>query len=383
MRIGIDARVLSDRLSGEGRYAYNLIRAIAEVDDENEYVVLVDPGRFTGRIVKSGHRFREMPLTIRRFSLQEQLVLPNLLKRESLDLFHSLHHILPLGYNGLMIVTIHDTLAARFPWHFSHFPFLKRLAAFWYFKVFVYLSAMRANGIVVDSKRTADDLCQYLNISRQKIVVCRLGVENHFAPIKDTKYVREKYSLRAPFILYLGNFRPYKNLERLFQAFAQFVESSTDQRYQLIIGGNDVEFYKRRLRQQVDKLHLEEKVIFLGYVDEDDMPALLSCAELFVFPSLYEGFGLPPLEAMACGTPVLVSNTTPLPEIVGDAGLLVDPYDVNAISAALQRALTDTNLRKRLARKGLERSQQFSWTQTARKMLAVYEQIADLRSKCL
>jgi glycosyltransferase involved in cell wall biosynthesis len=232
----------------------------------------------------------------------------------------------------------------------------------------------KASEIIVDSYSTQKDLLSALDIAKDKISVIYPAIGDAFHPVGDQKHiesVRERYGLPVKYILYVGPWKPHKNIGRLIKAFYQ-VRRDSKLPHKLVIGGEtDPRFSEGpRLASQ---LGLREEIIFPGYIRDEDLPCVYCGADIFVFPSLYEGFGLPPLEAMACGTPVVTSNVSALPEVTGNAAVLVNPYKVVEIAEAIYKVLSNDSLRDTLRRKGLERAKEFSYEEFARKTLKVYE----------
>jgi glycosyltransferase involved in cell wall biosynthesis len=244
-------------------------------------------------------------------------------------------------------------------------------------------SVARANHILADSQATKDDLVELYQAPSDKISVLYSGVDSRFSPEKtrgEEERVRRRYKLgHQPFILGVGALHPRKNYSRLISAFAQIADVSRrlDGRsinHNLVIVGKQGWLYDSIVADAA-RLGIRTRLIFPGFADDEDLPALYRTSELFVFPSLYEGFGLPPLEAMACGTPVVTSNVSSLPEVVGDAGLTVDPTDVHALADAMSRALQDSQLRQRMIDRGLKRAAEFTWLRSARQLRQLYELI--------
>jgi glycosyltransferase involved in cell wall biosynthesis len=239
----------------------------------------------------------------------------------------------------------------------------------------------RADLILADSENTKDDLVELLGVPRSKVKVIYPGVDERFRPIKDElalNDVRERYELPSRFILSLGTLEPRKNLVRLIEAFSLLSLLSPFpfpfSPLSLVIAGGKGWLYEDIFRK-VEELGLGERVVFTGFVSDADLPVIYNLAELFVFPSLYEGFGLPVLEAMACGTPVVTSNSSSLPEVVGEAGLMVDPMDVEGLAEAMWRALSDHPLRERMIRSGMRRARGFTWEKSAEELLSLYKEL--------
>jgi len=233
----------------------------------------------------------------------------------------------------------------------------------------------RVDAVITVSACSRRDILAHFGLSPKRIAVIPEGVEPRFRPVPDSPERRAalaRYGVAPPFLLYLGGINARKNLSRLLEAYARLRERHP--RLRLVIGGKR-QWQAGEIMATFARLALGDAVCFTGYVEDADLPALYSAAEVFVFPSLYEGFGLPPLEAMACGTPVVTSTVSALPEVVGDAALTVDPHDVPGLAAAIERALTDDGLRATLRRRGLTRAGQFTWHRAARETLALYDRI--------
>ena len=369
MRIGIDYTAAVHQRAGIGRYARGLVRALAQLDRENEYLLLV-----AGRPKEEGtfppnFRLRYLPLSPHWATILWQRLrvpLPADLFTGPLDLFHSPDYALPPLRRGKRVLTIHDLSFLRYPEGAD--PRLR-----WYLTQAVPRSIGQADLVLADSQNTKSDLIELLGVEVGRVEVLYPGVEERFHPLDEGSLapVRARYSLDFPFILTVGTLEPRKNHVGLLQAY-----SLLKGRYphRLVIAGGKGWLYEG-IFQEVERLSLEERVFFLGYVPEEDLPALYNLADLFVFPSLYEGFGLPPLEAMACGTPVVVSDLSSLPEVVGDGALLVPPQEVEALAEAMEKALSDPSLREELRSKGLERARRFTWSEAAKRLLAIYKRV--------
>jgi len=367
LRIGIDYTAAVHQRAGIGRYARGLVRALAQLDRENEYLLLV-----AGRPKEEGtfppnFRLRYLPLSPHWATVLWQRLrvpLPADLFTGPLDLFHSPDYVLPPLRRGKRVLTIHDLSFLRYPEGAD--PRLR-----WYLTQAVPRSIGQADLVLADSQNTKSDLIELLGVEAGRVEVLYPGVEERFHPLSEESLapVRTRYSLDFPFILSVGTLEPRKNHVGLLQAYSLLREP-----HRLVIAGGKGWLYEG-IFQEVERLSLEERVFFLGYVPEEDLPALYNLADLFVFPSLYEGFGLPPLEAMACGTPVVVSALSSLPEVVGDGALLVPPQEVEALAEAMEKALSDPSLREELRSKGLERAKRFTWSEAAKRLLAIYKRV--------
>jgi glycosyltransferase involved in cell wall biosynthesis len=369
MRIGIDATALPPQAVGAANYIINLIQTLLRIDATNEYVIfsklahasLFDSTR--AEIVQA-----VLPSPVLRIAW-EQTALPFLARQRRLDLLHSPHYTMPLAKTCRVIVTIHDLTFFLDPQ--MHLPY-KRI----FFRTMIPLSARRADALITISESTRQDLLRFLPLDARRVTAIPLGVAARFSPLDDaaaTDKIRNKYRLPARFILAVGVLEPRKNLPTLVRAFRALVEQGLP--HSLVLVGHKGWMFDELFRT-IANLDLAQRVIFTGYVPEEELPLVYNAADLFVYPSLYEGFGLPILEAMACGVPVITSNLSSMPEVAGDAGILVDPNDVNALADAMTRVLTDRVLRATLAAKGLARARSFSWERMAQETLAVYARVA-------
>src|SRR5437868_2798823 len=336
------------------------------MDDRTEFVVFCRPDdRET--LSTLGENFRAVPETAANYSVTEQLKIPLALKREHVTLFHAPHYVLPPLVPCRSVVTIHDCIHLMFP------QYLPNRLAYAYARTSVALAARRATRVLTVSESSKRDILRFVDAPPEKIDVIynaydeRFGIEPRE---EDVVRVRERYQLHDEFVLYAGNVKPHKNLERLIEAF-DLVRRRGLGHLRLVLIGDDISRYAA-LRRAVHQHQLHKYVRFLGYLPEDTLAVLYRLAGLFVFPSLYEGFGLPPLEAMASGTPVVTSNVSSLPEVAADAAVLVDPYDAAAIAGGIERVLTDEQLRRDLRQRGLARARQFSWEASVRRIREIY-----------
>ena len=367
MRIAIDARKLRDY--GIGTYVRNLLRHLARIDGTTDYVVLC--GQSDCDMVKDlGANFRAVPERARPYSLKEQLTVPLDLRREAVDLFHAPHYVLPPLTPCKSVVTIHDCIHLRFPQYLpNHFAYAYARTSMWF-------ATHRSSRVLTVSEASKRDILRYFRVPDGKIDVIYNAIDERFgeAPTEEEiSGVRERYQLDGPFVLYAGNIKPHKNLERLIEAFHLLRRGPLEQ-VRLLIIGDEISKYAS-LRHAVHRYKLHKHVRFFGFVPDKTLAVLYRLAGVFVFPSLYEGFGLPPLEAMASGTPVVTSNVSSLPEVVGDAAVLIDPYEPVAIADAMRNVLTDASLRDTLRRRGLQRAREFSWERSVRRVREIYEEV--------
>jgi glycosyltransferase involved in cell wall biosynthesis len=267
------------------------------------------------------------------------------------------------------VITVFDLSVLLFP---GYHPWVRERV----FNEGIARSAARADAIIVISQHTKRDVVKHLGVPQGKIHVVLCAAAARFRPLPSMELDRvlSKYNLEAgKYLLCVGNVEPRKNLVRLVESYDLLRRSVGMQHPMVIAGGQG--WHNSPIYRKVEELGLRQAVRFLGYVPDDDLPPLLNGALLFVYPSLYEGFGLPPLEAMACGTPVVTSNTSSLPEVVGDAALTVDPYDVEGLTKAMEQLLTDQELQNEMRTRGLARAKLFSWERAARETLKVYEEV--------
>ena len=367
MRVAIDARKLHD--FGIGTYIRNLLRHLARIDHDTEFVLLCTEADL-GVAAQLGPNFRSVLEPAPNYSVREQIHVPWVLRRERPDLFHAPHYVLPAAIHCNSVVTIHDCIHLMFP------QYLPNRMAYAYARAQMWTAAHRSDCILTVSDASKRDILHLFNIPPEKIVVVYNAIDAHFSvtpPPDAVARVRERYQLDHRFLLYVGNIKPHKNLVRLIEAFSELRTGDLEDLKLLIIGDEISKLPALRLAVHRHKLH--KHVRFLGYVPDDQLAVLYRLAAVFVFPSLYEGFGLPPLEAMASGTPVVVSNVSSLPEVVGDAAVLVDPHDIDSIVDGLRCVLTNPARAEDMRRKGLERSREFSWERSVARTLEVYKRI--------
>lgn len=368
MRIAIDARKLRDY--GIGTYVRNLLRQLARQDTVNDYVILCHDVDWD-TIEELGPRFRPVVENAGAYSIAEQFALPIDLRRESAELFHAPHYVLPALTPCRSIVTIHDCIHLRFP------QYLPNRLGYAYARAQMWTATHRAARVITVSEASKRDILRYFGIPASRIEVIYNAIDDRFwqqPDPEDITRVRERYRLDRRFVLYAGNIKPHKNLERLIEAFHLLRQRPDMHEVQLLIIGDEISKYAT-LRRAVHRHKLHKHVRFFGFVSDQTLAALYRLASVFVFPSLYEGFGLPPLEAMASGTPVITSNVSSLPEVVGDAALMIDPYEPEAIADAMQRVLDDEALRADLSRRGLARAREFSWERSVARVREIYAEV--------
>ncbi len=360
MKIGIDARLIEE--TGVGRYIQYLIRELGIIDKKNSYVVFLRKKSFDSFKLPNS-RWQERLAEVPWHSLTEQLVMPGILSRERLDLVHIPYHNPPIFYSGKMILTIHDLTilhvdtgrATTLPLSFYK---VKRLG-YW---LELVIGLRRAKKIIAVSQATKQEIIGHFHIDPAKIVVTYEAAE------EEEKSNSKKPLIKGEYILYVGNGYPHKNLEILLQAFKKLSSSQ-----KLVLVGSDDFFYKR-LRHLSESLGLKKSVIFFGPGTNVQLASLYTYAQALVFPSRMEGFGLPGVEAMAVGTPVVCSNIPVFREIYADACLMFDSKNPEDIAAKLNRIMEDKDLRTTLVARGKKQAARYSWRRMAQQTLAVYEQ---------
>lgn len=375
MRIGIDYTAAVRQGGGIGRYTRNLVQALAALDQHNEYVLLAAGGWGSGDS-RAGwppnFRLRSIPLSDRWLNIiwqRARLPLPVQLASGRLDLYHSPDFVLPPVGRTPTVLTVHDLSFLRVPQFFV--PAFRS-----YLEGAVTRAVRRASHILADSESTRRDLGELLAVPPDKVSVLYPGVEERFRAVEDGEIlaqVRARYGLPERFVLGVGTLQPRKNFQGLVEGFGRLVAAGHDlpDGLGLVIAGGKG-WLEEDLLAVAASHGVRERVVLTGFVDDRDLPALYTLASVLAFPSWYEGFGLPILEAMACGTPVVSADNSSLPEAVGDAGLLVDAGRPDELARALASLLLDEGLRARLVEAGRRQASRFTWEQAALQLLAVY-----------
>src|SRR5918912_4264859 len=384
MRIGINALFLQKPATGMGQHLLHLLEGLDALDDKDQQYRLLAPRfrrAYTVRAPQLSDRFREVEVVSALARLGENveqvwweqvgIVLAGM--REKIDLLHCPYWSSPLWSPWPTVVTVHDVIQFVLP------EYAWRKISRVYFGL-VSAGARRAQAVITVSECSKQDIMKILGLGPERIHVIGNAVDASLYPVRDAwllANVRERYGIAPRFVLYFGGFDMRKNVPRLIEAYARLPEALRRE-YQLVIAGRYQHLGHPLYpdpRETVARLGLDSNVIFTGQIREQDKAPLYSAATVFPFPSLYEGFGMPVLEAMACGSPVVTSNVSALPEVAGDAGLLVNPYTPEAISEALLELLESAARRDDLSRRGLERARRFTWPQVAEQTVRVYKQI--------
>jgi glycosyltransferase involved in cell wall biosynthesis len=368
MLVGFEASSLRGCKSGVGYYTENLLSSIMRVAPEHDYVLFSNREmNGTWQRLGSERLYDRRHFPVR--ALWMQTVLPASLRDVMPDVCHFTNYLAPLSCTCPQIVTIYDMTIFITP---RYHDFKKLVLD----RTLIPRVAKRADAIITVSNSARYDILRHLKVPREKVNVIMGAVSSHFHPIVDQARldaVRNKYGLHQPFILYVGTIEPRKNLTRLIQAFADLKRSGLP--HKLVIVGQSG-WHVGPIFAEVEHLGLTKDVIFTGYVPFEDLPVLYSLCETMAFPSLYEGFGLPVLEAMACGAAVVTSRSSSLIEVAGDAALLVNPLSVDEIADSLRRLHQDPDLRASLREQGIARAAHFTWEAAARSTLDLYEKVA-------
>lgn len=377
-RFSLDIRPLqmSSRYQGTGVYCYNLVRHLMKIDGQNEYLLL-QTRRAPWRELPYPTNFKPFP--VRRFYEQDQRLAPFLDQvltpwaqfRMRVDL----HHAFSIYYHCWrfscpIVLTIHDVIPLIFSEHYMQTGLKHRM---------LFRFARRADHILTPSEHSRRDVHRLLRIPLDRITVTHEAADDRFQPADDPALVEEvihKYGIRRPYILYVGGFTkrdPRKNVKHLVEVYRELRREEFPA-VQLVLAGKLGE-YSRALTQEVDGLDAKSGVVFTDYVDADDLPYLYNGAACFVFPSAYEGFGLPVLEAISCGTPTIAYRNSSIPEVLGEAGVLIDEQEPRQLLEAIRTVLQSEELTKELRAKGIDQAKRFRWEETARKTLAVYQEV--------
>ena len=369
MKIGIDARVYGTYGKGLGRYTQKLIENLEKVDNKNEYVIFLRKENWADYQPKN-KRFVKVLADYRWYTMMEQFFMPITIWRHQVDIMHFTHFNVPLFYFGTFLVTIHDLILIKYPTDRATTlsPLLYRIKHAAYMLI-IRSAIRRAKKIIAVSEYTKKEILKYFNTYPKKIFVTYEAVDEPQSLYEDMNILR-KYSAQPPYLLYVGNAYPHKNIEGLLIAFQKIIKIKPD--YSLVLVGKD-DYFFHRLKQTVRRQGLEHKVIFTGFVTDSDLPSLYHNAELYIFPSFCEGFGLPALEACSYGLPVVASNNSSLPEVLGDAAVYFNPHKSDDIYHNIIKVLDVKSLQDRLIKSGFGRIRAFSWIKMAELTLRLYK----------
>lgn len=370
MKIGIDARFYGSIGKGLGRYTQKLIEHLEQLDQSNQYVIFLRKENFK-EYQPQNPNFKKALADYRWYTFVEQILFPKLLSRHKLDIMHFPHFNVPLFYRGKFIITIHDLIL-------THFPTLRAttLNSLWYwikylaYKLVIFSAIKRSRKIITVSEFTKNDILKKYNVEDGKMAVTYEACDDFCRMTRGSfNQVLEKYGIINQYLLYVGNAYPHKNLQRLLLAFRDISRKLPN--LSLVFVGKE-DFFYAELKRFAKKNNISN-LKFLGYVDDQELDVLYRFAQCYVFPSLYEGFGLPPLESMAKGTPVVSSNHECMREILGDAAYYVDARNTSEIAKGIMEIMENMPLREELIRKGYGQIEKYSWKKMAKETLSEYE----------
>jgi len=372
MKVAIDLLNLDENSGGFNTYARELIKGFYEIDNENEYLLFINSIiKDVPFIEKENFKVSRVKTPSPRFiRYWEQFYFSNPLSLKGIDIFHNPFSAPLVFAHSKMIVTLHDISPILYP---EKHTFYSR--AYWNF--IWNFGLRRVDAIITDSVSSKNDIIDHFGVKEDKVFVIPLSCNQKFSEELSQDFVSSilnKYKINKPYILFVGTIEPRKNIQTLLKAF-NLLMGTEYRNHSLVIVGRKGWLYEE-IFKMVKDLQIEESVIFTGQVAEDDLPAIYQGASIFVYPSLYEGFGLPPLEAMCSGIPVIVSNTSSLLEVVGDAAITVDPLDVESIVRSIVKVLSDFQLRKNLVQKGKFRCSQFTLEKMVSSTLDVYRTVS-------
>ena len=379
MKIAIDARWIFPEISGIGAYTRELITKLTKIDQNNEYILIFSDQKLADRLtagINNGlpDNFQVEIVPYALFSIKNQLQLPARLRKLQVEVFHSPNYMIPLlafprNKTGKIrcVTTIHDVIPMIFR---HHAPKSLKSKMFWLYSWLMREVGKRADTIITDSQSSANDIIKHLKIaatSQNKIKVIFCGVTEEYKPPATDSHKNSDYKK----ILYVGRSDPYKNLTVLIEAFAKAIEKLNTATKLIIAGSPDPRYPEGP--ELAKELNIEDNIKWTGYLSDEELVRTFQTADLLVHPSQYEGFGLPVLEAMACGVPVISSNASSLPEVAGDAAILVKPNDTDAYADNIVKVLNNTELSEQLSQQGIEQAAKFSWDKNARQTISVYE----------
>lgn len=365
MRIGIDGRFVQGQNTGVTNYVVNLLRGIDKIDRNNDYNVFLSDHSYKNRIPVSSNF--QVKINSVNPLIWKNIWLPAKCRKLKIELMHFPAYTASFIKAGKRnIVTIPDVIHKVNPNWFSR----KELILL---DLPISFAIKNSDVLIAISENTKKDIIKYYNVPEEKIFVTPLAVDESFKPIEQPslyEYLKNKYSIDCEFILNVGVLFKRRNIPRLLEAFS-ILKKNKKIKHKLVIIGPGKKYFN--LNDYIDRYKLKQDVIYLGYVEQADMPLMYNAASFFIYPSLYEGFGLPVLEAMSCAKAVITSNASSLPEVLGDGGISVDPYNIGELYDAMFRLIEDIQLRKRMEMRALELSKSFSWEQTAKQTIWIYE----------
>jgi glycosyltransferase involved in cell wall biosynthesis len=373
MNVGILSWMIDRKRTGVNNYLYNLIKNMI-VNGKADEISLIHYEKSDDPIYS---KVNDIIIPEKPLKLTSALGIPQAVKNADIDILHVPVHwynqITPFVFNRKIkkVLTVHDLTPILFPEMHTRETNLTWRSSFKFIK-------NKTNIMICVSESTKTDCVKLLNIPEKRLRVIPLSADEQYKPLKNKKQIhdelKQEYNIDFPFILFVGTLEKRKNVPTLIKSFYKLKKSKVDHKL-VVVGGKGWKYTK--IFDLIEELNLKNEVIFTDYVSDEYLVKLYNAADLFVYPSLYEGFGLPPLEAMACGCPVITSNTSSLPEVVGDAGIMIDPNDINSLTESMLKILTNNQLREEMSKKSLERAKMFSWKKTAKETWNVYEDVVN------
>lgn len=372
MRIGIDARFYGPTRTGPGRYTQKLVEHLQEIDHDNEYVVFLKKDNWDDFQPKNSN-FKKVMADYQWYSLEEQIFLPFKIRKSKVDLMHFPHFNVPIFYWGKFMVTIHDLIITHFPTKRATtlgpiLYFIKQTG----YRLVIWFAAKKAKRVITVSKFSKQEIVRHFRLRNEKVNVTYEACDPPMEVTASFHRIALRYKINKPYLLYVGNTYPHKNLESLLMAFKQLREKEKLDLQLVLVGKED--YFSRRLCKMAKSMSLYREVIFTGFIDDEELPIFYKNALLYIFPSAIEGFGLPPLEAMNYGLPVVSSNAPCLPEILQDAAFYFNPSRISDIVRAIKQLVINKELREQFKIKGLNHVKKFSWKKMVEKTHSLYLQ---------
>ena len=370
MKIGIDARFYGCLGKGLGRYTEKLIKYLEKIDNNNQYYILLRKENWND-YQPNNKNFKKVLADYRWYTINEQVMMPVIMKRLGIDLMHFTHFNVPFFYKGKFIVTIHDLILTKYPTQRATTlgPIIYKIKHFGY-QTIIKSAIKRAKAVIAVSKYTKEEIEEHFSVVSKKIFVTHEGVDPLVIDKQDSQKVLQKYKIDKPYIVYVGNVYPHKNIEGLINAYQIILRDHPDLKV-VLVGKHD--YFFQQIKDLVEEKNLENNIIFTGFVDDIDLPHIYKQARLYCFPSFCEGFGLPALEALYSGIPVVASDNSCLPEVLGKAAVYFNPNNITEMANKIKYVLENNEVSTEIIRRGYEQVRIFSWEKMAKATLDLYE----------
>lgn len=379
MKIGIDARFVGPEGTGLGKYTEKLIENLAKIDSKNQYIIFLQKSNWNYLSIKNKN-FQKVLANISWYTIAEQIKMPSILKSHNLDLLHVPHFNVPIFYKGKMVVTIHDLIHHHFQETSAttRNPITFKTKRFFYRQV-IKKAVLKSSHILTPSNYVKEEIAKTFNVNKSKITVTYEAAEEEYSlgnqlPVTSDQLLK-RFRIKKPFLIYVGNAYPHKNLEKLLEALKIITINYQPSTINLVIVCSRDIFWER-LNEKIKDLNLQDHVTTTGYISSQDLSAIFKAGQAYVSPSLSEGFGIPGLNAMASGLPVIASDIPVLKEVYGDAAYYFDPKDPKDIAAKIKKVISSPRIKTDLIAKGDEQIKKYSWLKMAKETLAVYSKAA-------